>query len=102
MKQRHKYNHLCLHRAYQSKPIEQEITNGGYVPPIPYKRKRGQLKEENTNQKRYYPPKINDGLLKEPTLGIIDSESCLQGMKRRLKITWVWCSYLAVSLFTER
>ena len=57
MKQRQKHNHLCLDRAYQSKPIEQEIIKRGYVPHIPYKRKRGQKKEENTNQKRYYPSK---------------------------------------------
>jgi transposase len=49
-------HHLCLDRAYNSKSIENEIINRGYVPHIPYKRKRGQqMKEENTYQKRYYP-----------------------------------------------
>jgi transposase len=50
---RQKYHHLCLDRAYQSKPVEQEIIKRGYVPHIPYKRKRGQVKEEEkTYQKR--------------------------------------------------
>ena len=57
MKQRPEYHHLCLDRAYQSKPIENEIIKRGYVPHIPYKRKRGQMKEENTYQKRYSPSK---------------------------------------------
>ena len=52
-KQRRTYQHLCLDRAYSSKSIENEIINRGYVPHIPYKRKRGQLKEETTNQRRY-------------------------------------------------
>ena len=56
MKQRGEYHHICLGRAYQSKPIEQEIIKRGYVPHIPYKRKRGQM-IKNTNQKRYYPSK---------------------------------------------
>jgi len=42
MKQKPRHNHLCLDRAYQSKPIEQEIIKRGYVPHIPYKKKRGQ------------------------------------------------------------
>ena len=54
---RWKHNHLCLDIAYQSKPIKQEIIKRGYAPHIPYKRKRGQKKEENTNQKRYYHSK---------------------------------------------
>ena len=45
--------HLCLDRAYNSKSTENEIINRGYVPHIPYKRKRGQLKEEMANQKQY-------------------------------------------------
>src|SRR6478752_5901202 len=54
---RWKHNHLCLDRAYQSKAIKREIIKRGYAPHIPYKRKRGQKKEENTNQKRYYHSK---------------------------------------------
>jgi putative transposase len=57
MKQRPEYHHLCLDRAYQSKPIENEIIKRGYVPHIPYKRKRGQMKEETANQRRYSPSK---------------------------------------------
>ena len=53
MKQRSRHNHLCLDRAYQSKSIEQEIIKRGYVLHIPYKRKRGQRKEDKINQKRY-------------------------------------------------
>jgi transposase len=46
------HQHLCLDRAYQSKPIEQEIIKRGYVPHIPYKRKRGQKNESKIYQKR--------------------------------------------------
>src|SRR4051812_11639201 len=54
MKQRRPYHHhLCLDRAYNSKPIENEIIKRGYVPHIPYKRKRGQKKEDKTYQKKY-------------------------------------------------
>ena len=53
MKQRRQYHHLCLDRAYRSKLIEQEIIKRGYVPHIPYKRKRGQKKKENSSQKKY-------------------------------------------------
>ena len=49
---RQQQQHLCLDRAYNSKSTkENEIINRGYVPHIPYKRKRGQIKIENTNQK---------------------------------------------------
>src|SRR3954470_5151263 len=41
-KKRTKHHHLCLDRAYNSKIIEKEIIKRGYVPHIPYKRKRGQ------------------------------------------------------------
>jgi putative transposase len=51
-RQHRQQEHLCLDRAYSSKTIEDEITKRGYVPRIPYKRKRGQTKEEKTNQKR--------------------------------------------------
>jgi IS5 family transposase len=53
LKQRRwKNHHLCLDRAYQSKPIEKEIIKRGYVPHIPYKRKRGQVKEEKAYQNK--------------------------------------------------
>lgn len=37
--------HLCLDKAYYSRTVKQEIIKRGYVPHIPYKRKRGQKKE---------------------------------------------------------
>jgi transposase len=52
-KQQQQQQHLCLDRAYTSKSTENEIINRGYVPHIPYKRKRGQKKEEKINQKRH-------------------------------------------------
>jgi hypothetical protein len=55
MRQR-KYHHLLCLKAYQSKSIEQEIIKRGYVPHIPYKRKKGQVRKD-TNQKRYFPSK---------------------------------------------
>ena len=94
---RQQQQHLCLDRAYNSKSTENEIINRGYVPHIPYKRKRGQIKKEKTNQKNILMQKINDGLSREPIRGIIDSESCLYDMKRRLKTILDWCNYHAVS-----
>ena len=45
--------HLCLDIAYSSKTIRQQIIKRGYVPHIPYKRKRcRQKKEETAIQKR--------------------------------------------------
>ncbi len=37
---------LCLDKAYNSKPQEQELIKRGYVLHIPYKRKRGEKEEE--------------------------------------------------------
>jgi|SRR6185312_11618290 len=50
---RWKHNHLCLDRAYQSKPIEKEIINRGYIPHIPYKRKRGQKTKEIVHRQKH-------------------------------------------------
>ena len=52
-KTRGRNQHLCLDRAYNSKSTENEIINRDYVPHIPHKRKRGQIKIEKTNQKRH-------------------------------------------------
>ena len=52
-KQRKTPQHLCLDRAYSSKSVIQAIIKRGYVPHVPYKRKRGQMKEEVANQKKY-------------------------------------------------
>jgi hypothetical protein len=69
-----------------------------------YQIKEEVRKEKRQNIKKDIPMlKIKDGLLREPIHGIIDSESCLQDMKRKLRITWVQCSnYHAVSLSIER
>ena len=48
-----KYNHLCLDKAYNSKPMENEIIRRGYALHIPYKRKRGQRKEEIAYQHKH-------------------------------------------------
>ena len=43
---KHHHQHLCLDRDYSSKLIENEIIKRGYVPHIPYKRKRGKMRKE--------------------------------------------------------
>jgi transposase len=52
-RQNRQQQHLCLDRAYSPKSTENEIINRGYVPHIPYKRKRGQIKKEKTSKKQY-------------------------------------------------
>jgi hypothetical protein len=47
------YYHLCLDRAYSSKSIENEIIERGYVPYLPYKRKKGQKKKEIAYQHKH-------------------------------------------------
>jgi len=47
-----KLQHLCLDKAYNSKTVKRAIIKRGYVPHMPYKRKRGQKKEAMC-QKRY-------------------------------------------------
>ena len=39
-RKRKHYQHLCLDRAYCSKTVRQQVIKRGYVPHIPYKRKR--------------------------------------------------------------
>ena len=56
-KVRKHYQHLCLDRAYNSNSIEKEIIKRGYVPHIPYKRKRGHVKKENTYHQKYHSAK---------------------------------------------
>jgi transposase len=43
---RRKFQHLCLDKAYNSQPQEQELIKRGYVLHIPYKRKRDEKEEE--------------------------------------------------------
>jgi transposase len=64
-KQRMAHQHLCLDRAYNSKSIENEIINRGYVPHMPYKRKRGQKAE--TLCKKKYPSAKNKRWVVERT-----------------------------------
>jgi len=49
---RQQQQNLCLDRAYNSKSTENEIINRGYVPHIPYKRKKGQVRKK-VHQKQY-------------------------------------------------
>ena len=48
---RRRLQHLCLDKAYNSEPEEQELIKRGYVLHIPYKRKKGEeaVDEEKTN-----------------------------------------------------
>ena len=57
-----KYQNLCLDRAYSSKTVRQQIIKRGYVPHIPYKRKRGQHSKIVLQMNYQNAKKINDGL----------------------------------------
>ncbi len=48
-KKRRKLQHLCLDKAYNSEPEEQELIKRGYVLHIPPKRKRGEKEEQEAN-----------------------------------------------------
>jgi len=76
-RQRRKYHHLCLDRAYNSKSTENEIINSSYVPHIPYKRKRGQVKKK-AHLKQYDSVRNKRWVVERGrTLGITGSESCI-------------------------
>ena len=45
-KSRRLQQHLCLDKAYNSEPEEQELLKRGYVLHIPYKRKKGEAVDE--------------------------------------------------------
>ncbi|MEJ7641554.1 MAG: IS5 family transposase [Candidatus Nitrosocosmicus sp.] len=55
---RDRKQHLCLDKAYNSKTAKQEIISRGYVPHLPYKRKRGEEVKTETqkmpNRKRHH------------------------------------------------
>ncbi len=56
LSRKRKLQHLCLDKAYSSKTVKQEIINRGYVPHLPYKRKRGEGKTETqkmSNRKKH-------------------------------------------------
>ncbi len=48
---RRKLQHLCLDKAYNSEPKEQELIKRGYVLHIPYKRKRDEKEKEGEEVK---------------------------------------------------
>jgi hypothetical protein len=79
-----KLQHLCLDRAYNSKATKQEIIKRGYLPRLPYKRKRGEVKtgtQKRSNRKKY---PLEYGLWREQTHdGTTGSENFTQDMKRR-------------------
>ena len=60
-RRRRRLQHLCLDRAYNSEPEEQELLKRGYVLHIPYKRKRGgavdgqKTKEVASHHKKHSP-----------------------------------------------
>jgi transposase len=54
--ERKRRQHLCLDKAYSSKPEKQDLIRRGYVPHLPYKRKRGEVKTETlkmSNRKKH-------------------------------------------------
>jgi len=60
LRTRRRLQHLCLDKAYNSEPEEQELIKRGYVLHIPYKKKKGEeVDEEKTkvipNRKKYSP-----------------------------------------------
>ena len=62
---RGRLQHLCLDKAYNSKPEEQELIKRGYVLHISYKKKKGEVKLTMKRQKRYQIVKnimLKDGL----------------------------------------
>jgi IS5 family transposase len=50
-RRRRKLQHLCLDKAYNSKPEEQELINRGYVPHIPPKREK-EMKQRKRKRSR--------------------------------------------------
>ena len=58
--------HLCLDKAYNSRMAKQEIIKRGYVPHMPYKRKRGGATKEPKRQHEKETLQ-EDGLWREPT-----------------------------------
>jgi IS5 family transposase len=63
---RKQHQHLCLDKAYNSKSVKHEIIKRGYIPHIPYKRKRGQ-KTETLCKKKYHSSAKNKRWVVERT-----------------------------------
>ena len=61
-KKGHPHQHLCLDRAYNSKPIENEIIKRGYVPIYHIKEKEAKRKKIRYTKKDILMLKIKDGL----------------------------------------
>ena len=93
---------LCLDRAYNSKSTENEIINRGYVPHIPYKRKRGQIKKEKTNQKRHSSSKNKRWVVERTNSWHNRFRKLFTRYERKLRTTLDWCNYQTVSLSIER
>ena len=53
--------HLCLDKAYNPKPVEQEITKREYLLHIPHKRKRGENVEKQDIEPKTIPCEKMDG-----------------------------------------
>ena len=102
LSRKRKLQHLCLDKAYNSKTVKQEIISRGYVPHIPCKRKRGEVKTETQKMSNQKNILLEDGLWREPTHGITDLENCTQDMKRKQRTILGWYSSHVVSSSTER
>ena len=100
--QQQQQQHLCLDRAYNSKSTENEIINRGYVPHIPYKRKRGQIKKEKTNQKRHSSSKNKRWVVERTNSWHNRFRKLFTRYERKLRTTLDWCNYQTVSLSIER
>ncbi len=89
-----KLQHLCLDKAYNSKTAKQEIIRRGYVPHLPYKRKRGEVKTETQKMpnRKKHPAARRWVVEREPTHGITDSGNCTQDMKRKQRTILGWYS----------
>ena len=65
---RKQYQHLCLDKAYNSKSVKQQIIKRGYIPHIPFKRKRGgQKKQKEMVYQKKYPSAKNKRWVVERT-----------------------------------
>jgi hypothetical protein len=89
--------HLCLDKAYNSEPEEQELIKRSYVLHISYKKKKGEeVDEEKTkaipNRKKHSPKRWV--IEREQTLGTTGSGNYSHDMKRRSRTILDWYSYL--------
>ena len=81
--------HLCLDKAYNSEPEEQELLKRGYVLHMPHKGKKEGKQLMNKEKKWHHTIKNilpRDGLWREQTHGTTGFENCSHDMKRRLRV----------------